>query len=92
MRCEKRSSLYTSNGNSCDGWSGLTMDQCKGKCTKNEVPDTSCSPEKCAYVEYDKTIATESMCHLADGTCKPIRAKTSFSKIVKKAGANKHKL
>ena len=92
MMCEKRSSVYTSSGSSCGGWKGLTMDKCKQKCTRNEVPNNNCPHKKCAYIEYDNTKAMERICHLADETCKPTRARTPHFTIVKKQGVIDYKL
>jgi len=71
VRCENSRSLYTYTGkSSCDGWSGVSLDECQAKCTRNELPNPSCPRHdiKCAYVHY---YPPTKWCHLGDNTCKP---------------------
>ena len=72
MRCESKTSVYThSGGKSCDGWNGISLTECKTKCTKNEVP-SNCpqTSVRCKYVEFN---TATNWCHLGDYTCKPVQ-------------------
>ena len=64
----KSYTTYITGSISCNGWAGISLDQCKEKCTNNEVPNDSCPRKgaKCAYVHY---YPATKWCHLADDTC-----------------------
>ena len=71
---DKLKSIYTYTALSyCDGWKDISLDECKKKCTNNEVPDERCPRQhaKCAYVQYYEPT---KWCHLADKTCEPIKS------------------
>ena len=76
MICENAASVYTAAGSSCDGWKGITLEECKAKCTNNEVPNSECPRQsvKCAFVRYTRNWG----CHLADDSCKPIQGDARF--------------
>ena len=62
-------SLYTSGG-ICNGWSGISYEDCNTKCAKNETP-ASCSTnnipsEGCAYAMH---VESSGWCHLAGNDC-----------------------
>ena len=67
------SSIYTRNVhyNGCDGWGETSLEECKQKCTNNEIPD-GC-PEKnviCKYVQWDDNPwSPPGWCQLADDSC-----------------------
>jgi len=65
-------SMYTYTGKStCDGFPGITEQECIDKCTRNELP-VGCSGLKtsyCAYAIHYK--AGNGWCHLASSECKP---------------------
>ena len=66
--------MYTLNDGKCNGWNGVSLDQCKDKCWKNELP-TGCTPSKphpqCHFVVW----LNSSICHLASAcTVKDTRA------------------
>ena len=73
MACASRKSLFTfTGGHVCDGWKGISLEECKAKCTNNEVPNDKCPRQNvnCEFVHY---YHTTKWCHLGDSTCKPTR-------------------
>ena len=67
-------SLYTYTGNAtCDGWGGITLNECKVKCNNNEVPSATCPRQNvtCVYVYYSNY--KTSWCHLGDDACLPLK-------------------
>ena len=67
-------SAYTYTGNTkCDGWNGITLEECKVKCTNNEVPNDACPRQdvKCIYISYNYVT---SWCHLGDEACVPMKS------------------
>ena len=71
MTCGNDKSWYTYTGKTyCDGWSGISLEECQAKCTRNEVPNAKCPRQgvKCKFVHY--THGT-NWCHLADDTMQP---------------------
>ena len=61
----------------CNGWKGITEEQCKLKCDGNEMP-AGCSGKKtCIYYLYN---AFDKLCRLADTGCKvePTGSGSSF--------------
>ena len=84
MKCENNQSLYTYTANSfCDGWAGLSLKECKIKCTNNEVPNDKCPQKDCAYVSHN----SDWGCHLGDETCKPIKGGKNYT-LLRKEGKN----
>ena len=85
MRCENTtSSVITYTGSaSCDGWKGISLEECKSKCTKNELPSSKCPRQgvECVYAGHSAW-----GCHLADATCKPINKDDSKYAYFKKKG------
>ena len=68
--CERKASLYTRSGSKdCDGWKGISLDDCKLKCIRNAMPSGKCPIKnaQCSYVHYKHGWG----CHLADNTCNP---------------------
>lgn len=80
MKCE--SNEFPSNS-FCDGWTDLSLEECKVKCTNNEVPVDKCPQKECAYVSYHN----KSGCHLGDITCKPIKGGVGYI-LLRKEGEN----
>ena len=66
----KSYTTYTAS-KSCNGWAGISLDECKQKCTNNEVPNDSCPGKggQCKFVQY---YPNTKWCHLADASCVPI--------------------
>ena len=78
-------SPYTYTGNAtCDGWNGITLHECKAKCTNNEIPSATCPRQNvtCVYVDYDYTT---SWCHLGDDECLPMKSDPNGA-VFKKQG------
>ena len=70
MRCGNLESVYTYKRNSdCQGWKGISLAECKAKCTNNEIP-SQCPRQgvKCAFIHY---IHDRGGCQLADDSCIP---------------------
>ena len=77
------STLYTFTGESyCDGWRGISLEECKAKCTNNEVPNSKCPRQhvRCSFVQHSSW-----GCHLADNTCEPKVSKNSYT-LLRKQG------
>ena len=74
MTC-KPDELYTyvrstvGSDEECDGWNGLSWEECQMKCTNNELPSGSCAAggAVCNYISYTHG---GGWCHLAE-TCTP---------------------
>ena len=84
MKCASRDSLYTFTGEYyCDGWAGISLEECEAKCTNNDAPSVKCPGQKvpCEFVQY---YYPTKWCHLGDSTCKPTKTKTHH-KLLKKA-------
>ena len=84
MKCASRDSLYTFTGEHyCDGWAGISLEECEAKCTNNDAPSVKCPGQKvpCEFVQY---YYPTKWCHLGDSTCKPTKTKTHH-KLLKKA-------
>ena len=85
MMCVNGLSVYTySSGSSyCNGWPSISIDECKVKCTRNEIPNTQCPRQgvNCVYALHNYW-----GCHLADATCKPIRGGDIKYTVLKKQG------
>ena len=67
------SALYTYTGDSkCDGWRNTTLQGCKDKCSRNDVPSgcTHIVDKQCRYAQWNPS----GWCHLADKTCKIINS------------------
>ena len=67
--CKDMKAIYTFTGKKyCDGWHGVSIEECKKKCENNEIPNTQCPRRtaRCAYALY--THASQ-WCHLADESC-----------------------
>ena len=81
--CEQKDSIYTKMGNGCDGWKGISLEECKFKCSQNAIPNEACPRQnvQCSYVHYTKKWG----CHLADITCKPKKGNARFT-LLKKQG------
>lgn len=74
-KCSRSNSVYTYTGRkSCDGWKGISLEDCKVKCELNELPNSDCllarRSHRCKYVYYNESWG----CHLANEDCKPINA------------------
>ena len=83
-KCENEQSIYTkSDQNYCNGWKGISLEECKTKCTINEVPNIQCLRQgvQCAYIQYNHDWG----CQLADKTCNPIRADPKYN-LIRKQG------
>ena len=82
--CERKDAIYTKTGEmNCDGWKGISLDECKLKCTQNAIPSDGCPRQnvQCAYVLYNPGWG----CHLADKTCRPQKGDAKFT-LIKKQG------
>ena len=68
-KCNTRST-YTGTGDGCNGWGGISLEQCKRHCDNNDAPNL-CQQKICEYVIYyhDNNVNTGAWCHLADSTC-----------------------
>ena len=68
FKCGNGPSVYTYSGD-CNGWSGISLEECKDKCTRNEIPNTKCPRQgvECLYLLHNNW-----GCHLADYTCNPV--------------------
>ena len=90
MTCENTESIYTFTGkNSCDGWKGISLAECKAKCTDNAIPKSQCPRQgvKCGFVRYNPNFG----CHLADDSCKPVQGNTRITlhkKLVQRGSDN----
>ena len=67
MTCKPGTDLYTYSGTSeCDGWSDISLEDCKLKCLKNEMPE-NCTPPKpypeCHLIMY---VPSTRWCHLGE--------------------------
>ena len=85
IACENSQAFTTYTGSaSCDGWKGISLEECKAKCSRNEVPNKACPRQgvECMYVAYKSTWG----CHLADATCKPKKKDGSNYIYFKKEG------
>ena len=63
------SATYTFTGTpDCDGWRGISLDECEQHCTNNDLP-TGCKDEgkQCEYVQYRPN---PGWCHLVDASVK----------------------
>ena len=60
--------MYT-HGNGCNGWGGISLEECKAHCSNNDMPP-GCSPRpvKCSFIHYTAR-ANGEWCHLADANC-----------------------
>ena len=75
MECASRKSLFTfTGGRVCDGWKGISLEECKAKCTNNEVPNDKC-PRQNVNCEFMQYYHPTKWCHLGDGSCKPTKTK-----------------
>ena len=86
MTCGNDKSWYTYTGKTyCDGWSGISLEECQAKCTRNEVPNAKCPRQgvKCRFVHY--THGT-NWCHLADDTCNPVKGASRYTITMKEGG------
>ena len=75
-------SVYTYTGTDvCDGWQGISLEECKAKCTNNEIPNDECPRKnvKCSFVQYNHNLG----CHLADESCKPTKGDSRYSLLGK---------
>ena len=66
-----QNSLYTKTGGRCNGWIGLSYEDCKRKCANNEIPascttSTTLPSEGCAYAMHS---ASTGLCHLSGNDC-----------------------
>ena len=68
----------------CDGWSGISLEECQAKCSRNEVPNAKCPRQgvKCKYVHYNRAA---KWCHLADSTCNPVKGASKYT-VTRKNG------
>ena len=60
---------YTGTGDGCNGWSGISLEQCKIHCDNNDTPN-NCQQKVCEFVIYfHNNNVNRAWCHLADSTC-----------------------
>ena len=62
------SSIYTYTGDSsCDGWAGVSLEECKMYCSENAIPTDQCPKQKqvCSYFKYNRV---SQNCHLCDSS------------------------
>jgi hypothetical protein len=55
--CKPDTDLYTYVPTKCNGWSGISIEDCKQKCLKNEIPENctlSKSDPECHLIEYQQ--------------------------------------
>ena len=61
--CKPDTDLYTYVYDQCNGWSGISIEECKKKCLRNEIPD-NCTPSianpKCQFIQY---VQSSQWCH-----------------------------
>ena len=65
-------SIYTRNkGSHCDGWKNISLDKCKEKCRRNELPATCPQTSRnCSYVIWDNNPDwPPGWCQLSDDSC-----------------------
>ena len=80
-----KTSKYTFTGtNDCDGWGGVSLNQCKEYCNNNAIP-SGCTGDhmknkRCSYIHYD---IKGKWCHLIDSSCKPSYDVQLYEKIEK---------
>ena len=89
MTCGNEKAYTTFTGKSyCDGWSGISLEECQAKCSKNEVPNANCPRRgvKCKYVHYNRP---SKWCHLADDTCNPVKGANKYT-LTEKGGQYIH--
>ena len=86
MECASRKSLFTfTGGRVCDGWKGISLEECKAKCTNNEVPNDKC-PRQNVNCEFMQYYHPTKWCHLGDSTCKPTKKGNAHRTLLKKEG------
>ena len=69
--CSKASVYTRIDGTDCDGWMKMSLNECKEKCTKNEIP-TTCpdSNRNCSFIIWDDNPDwPPGWCQLADSSC-----------------------
>ena len=61
--------VYTAVGGGCNGWGGISLEECQAHCSNNDMPP-GCSPRqvKCAFIHYTPR-PNGKWCHLAEADC-----------------------
>ena len=69
-KCKDSVDQYTYIHNTkCNGWSGITLEECKTHCDNNETP-IGCPTNTCNYVIYYTDRVFPRRCFLASELCK----------------------
>ena len=53
--------------NRCDTWYRISEEDCKMKCSRNELAGSNCNKRECVYARYDMK---SKNCYLRDKNCK----------------------
>ena len=75
IKCAEDTKYFITNRNRCDGWPNMSLEDCKLKCSKNEIPnECNGNPNNssfCKYVIWDANpYFPPGWCQLADRPCK----------------------
>ena len=78
-------SIYTRNIRYCDGWNYISLDKCKEKCRRNELPATCPQTTRnCSYVIWDNNPDwPPGWCQLSDDSCENENPNEGSEKMLK---------